>query len=146
MASRYNDTRMEGFLRAHLRAEVCAAPLADIDEHAGGWPNLVFPTSNYEKAAPALCVRSSRTNVNRWSTALDASHVWQARFYDFVVFTEKKRVEKLGYMHRNPVKRGLALEPRQWQWSSYRHYADGERGIVLVNEEQVAKMRVRKIA
>jgi hypothetical protein len=32
---------------------------------------------------------------------------------DFVVFTEKKKVEKLRYMHRNPVKRGLVLEPQQ---------------------------------
>ena len=63
-----------------------------------------------------------------WSTALDDGHIWQARFYDFVVFTEKKRVEKLRYMHRNPVKRGLVLEPQQWDWSSYRHYAGWERG------------------
>jgi hypothetical protein len=31
------------------------------------------------------------------------------RFYDFVVFSEKKRVEKLRYMHRNPVARRLVL-------------------------------------
>jgi len=62
------------------------------------------------------------------------------------VFTEKKRVEKLRYMHRNPVKRGLVLEPQQWPWSSYRHYADGERGVVLVNEPQKAELKVRKIA
>jgi putative transposase len=30
---------------------------------------------------------------------------WQARFYDFNVWTTKKRVQKLRYMHRNPVKR-----------------------------------------
>ena len=81
-----------------------------------------------------------------WDTALANGHIWQARFYDFVVFTEKKRVEKLRYMHGNPVKRGLVLEPQQWAWSSYRHYADGERGIVLVNERQKAEMSVRKIA
>ena len=28
-------------------------------------------------------------------------HVWQARFYDFNVWTERKRIEKLRYMHRN---------------------------------------------
>jgi len=28
-------------------------------------------------------------------------------FYDFLVHNEKKRVEKLRYMHRNPVVRGL---------------------------------------
>jgi REP element-mobilizing transposase RayT len=81
-----------------------------------------------------------------WGTALDKGHIWQARFYDFVVSTENKRAEKLRYMHRNPVKRGLVLEPQQWDWSSYRHYADGERGVVLVNEERKAELKVRKIA
>jgi hypothetical protein len=33
-----------------------------------------------------------------------------------LVFSEKKRVERLRYMHRNPVKRGLVLEPEQWAW------------------------------
>ncbi|MGB6387821.1 MAG: transposase [Terriglobales bacterium] len=80
-----------------------------------------------------------------WSEALDAGHIWQRRFYDFVVFSEKKRIEKLRYMHHNPVKRGLALEPEQWAWSSFRHYANGERGPVLVNEPQKAELRVRKI-
>ena len=80
------------------------------------------------------------------NTALDDGHIWQARFYDFVVFTEKKRVEKLRYMHRNPVKRRLVQEPQQWKWSSYRHYEFGERGIVLVNEEQEARLTVREIA
>jgi REP element-mobilizing transposase RayT len=27
---------------------------------------------------------------------------WQARFYDFNVWTDHKRVEKLNYMHHNP--------------------------------------------
>ena len=81
-----------------------------------------------------------------WHAVLDNGHIWQARFYDFVVFTEKKRIEKLRYMHRNPVKRGLTLNPQEWAWSSYRHYADGERGIVLVNEEQRAEMTIRRRA
>jgi REP-associated tyrosine transposase len=81
-----------------------------------------------------------------WDSALTAGHVWQRRFYDFVVFTEKKRVEKLRYMHRNPVARGLVLEPEQWNWSSYHHYAAGERGPVLVNEPQKADLRVCQTA
>jgi hypothetical protein len=50
------------------------------------------------------------------------------------------------YMHRNPVKRGLVLEPEQWVWNSYRHYAYGEAGRVVVNEPQRAELRVRKIS
>ena len=78
-----------------------------------------------------------------WDAALTAGHIWQRRFYDFVVSTERKRVEKLRYMHRNPVKRGLVLEPDQWRWSSYRHYSYGEAGPVLVNEQKKAVLKVR---
>jgi hypothetical protein len=45
--------------------------------------------------------------------------VWQPRCYDFNVGTEKKRIEKLRYIHRNPVKRGLVTSPEQWGWSSF---------------------------
>ena len=69
--------------------------------------------------------------------------IWQARFYDFNVWTARKRVEKLRYMHRNPVKRGLVLEPDQWPWSSFRSYAYGERGMVLINAPGSAKLKLR---
>ena len=78
-----------------------------------------------------------------WNTALENGHIWQRRFYDFVVRTERKRIEKLRYMHRNPVKRDLVHEPEQWRWSSYRHYAYGESGAVLVNEQKKAELKVR---
>jgi putative transposase len=81
-----------------------------------------------------------------WSAPLEQGHIWQRRFYDFVVFREKKRVEKLRYMHHNPVKQELVLEPQQWAWSSFRHYADGEPGPVLVNENQKAELRIREVA
>jgi putative transposase len=57
---------------------------------------------------------------------------WQARYYDFNVFTNAKRVEKLKYMHRNPVARGLVAEPDAWAWSSFRHYSMGEIGTVRI--------------
>jgi putative transposase len=33
--------------------------------------------------------------------------VWERRFYPYGVYSEKKRLEKLNYIHDNPVKRGL---------------------------------------
>ncbi|MFZ0312193.1 MAG: transposase [Candidatus Korobacteraceae bacterium] len=68
-------------------------------------------------------------------------HVWQARYYDFNVCTPAKRVEKLRYMHRNPVRRGLVAAPELWPWSSFRAYAYQERGLVRVNEWGVVKMK-----
>jgi REP-associated tyrosine transposase len=69
--------------------------------------------------------------------------VWQARFYDFNVWSERKRIEKLRYMHRNPVKRWLVISPEQWCWSSFRFYLYGERGLVKVNDTEILLMRVR---
>jgi putative transposase len=67
--------------------------------------------------------------------------VWQRRFYDFNVWTARKRIEKLRYMHRNPVARGLVQEPEQWRWSSYRSYAFGEEGAVRINQWGEIKMK-----
>jgi putative transposase len=47
---------------------------------------------------------------------------WQSRYYDFNVVSRDKRVEKLKYMHRNPVVRGLVERPEDWVWSTYGHY------------------------
>jgi putative transposase len=62
--------------------------------------------------------------------------IWQKRFYDFNVGTSKKRIEKLRYVHRNPVRRGLAEKPEDWDWSSFRAYVCGEEGLVRVNRQE----------
>ena len=43
-------------------------------------------------------------------------------------------MEKLRYMHRNPVKRGLMATPEDWRWSRYRFHVLDESGPVRVNE------------
>jgi hypothetical protein len=48
------------------------------------------------------------------------------------VFSEENKIEKLRYMHRNPVVRGLVAKPEQWPWSSFLHYRTGERGTVEI--------------
>ncbi len=65
------------------------------------------------------------------------------RSADFNAWTARKRVEKLRYMHRTPVKRGLVAAPELWRWSSYRAYAFGEKGVVRVNEWQELKLKRR---
>ena len=66
---------------------------------------------------------------------------WQARYYDFNVHSEEKRVEKLRYMHRNPVVRGLCAEPEEWKWSSFGHYATGVEGTVEIESSWTASRR-----
>ncbi len=52
--------------------------------------------------------------------------VWQPKCYPFNLFSEKKALEKLAYMHSNPVRAGLVEHACQWRWSSARYYELGE--------------------
>jgi len=63
---------------------------------------------------------------------------WQAHYYDFNVSSHQKFVEKLRYIHRNPVKRGLVIKPEEWLWSSFRHYQTGMHGTVEIESEWTA--------
>ncbi len=62
---------------------------------------------------------------------------WQRRFYDFNVWSSKKRNEKLNYMHFNPVNRGLVAHPKDWLWSSYGFYSTGKPNQCSPNPEWI---------
>ncbi len=66
---------------------------------------------------------------------------WQKRYYDRNIRSYSDFVEKLRYIHRNPVKRGLCARPEDWPWSSFRHYATGEVGVVEIESEWTARRR-----
>ena len=68
---------------------------------------------------------------------------WQRRYYDFNVYSDRKVTEKLRYMHRNPVQRGLVSSPELWRWSSYRAFAFLEKGIVKLNWQEDSTEKAR---
>jgi putative transposase len=73
----------------------------------------------------------------------DSAHFWQKRYYDFNIRNEGQFVEKLRYIHRNPVKRGLCERPEDWEWSSFLQYASGCEGRVEIESEWAARKRQR---
>jgi REP element-mobilizing transposase RayT len=62
--------------------------------------------------------------------------VWQRRYYPFGIYSEKKMLEKLDYMHSNPVKRRLVATPDQWPWSSYRFYNFNDSTLLAMDRIQ----------
>ncbi len=107
-----------------------------LSEPEVGTPSTVMQVLKQRTARallPKIKARDPRQTM-LFGETLERAPFWQTRFYDFTVWTEKKRVEKLRYMHRNPVKRGLAAAPEDWRWSSYRFYFRDELGPVGVNE------------
>ncbi len=45
--------------------------------------------------------------------------------YDRNLWTARRLREKIGYIHANPVRRGLVEHPRDWPWSSCRAWEEG---------------------
>src|SRR5919109_4747931 len=74
----------------------------------------------------------------------ESGSFWQKRYYDRNVRNYREFTVKLRYLHRNPVKRGLVLNPEEWKWSSYRHYAQREIGIVEIESWRVCGQRARQ--
>jgi putative transposase len=65
-----------------------------------------------------------RNPVLSYITRADGTHrVWTPKQYDFNVYSRKKAVEKLNYMHENPRRRGLVTRAEDWPYSSARWYA-----------------------
>jgi putative transposase len=114
-----------------------------IGEPEKGDPSKVMQAVKQGFARRVLkSLRKRRVAEQQELFAVGAEHVWQKRFYDFNVYTARKRIEKLRYMHANPVKRGLVQEPEQWRWSSYRSYAFGEEGAVKLNQQREIEIKL----
>ncbi|MGH9532927.1 MAG: REP-associated tyrosine transposase, partial [Terriglobales bacterium] len=93
-----------------------------------------------ERKSLPIAIQMLKQNVSR---KMVPGPFWQARYYDFLVWDPKTRIEKLRYMHRNPVKRGLVESPEDWRWSSFNHYATGCDGIVEIESEWTARRQER---
>jgi REP-associated tyrosine transposase len=98
--------------------------------------------SEPQQGTLAEALKSLKQGVSRRLVG-KAAHFWQKRYYDFNVRNERQFVEKLRYVHRNPVKRGLCARAEDWEWSSFRQYATACEGRVEIECEWVARKRER---
>jgi len=48
--------------------------------------------------------------------------IWQKRFWEHLVRTERDRIGCIEYVHYNPVKHRLATCPHAWPWSSFNRF------------------------
>jgi putative transposase len=111
-----------------------------ISEPARGNPSTVLKTlkqrvSRQLRRKPRRSVSAAQRSFQFAATVARLPQFWQKRFYDFNVWSRKKKIEKLGYMHANPLKRGLVDDPTHWLWSSYAFYQ--RRGEVLIEVDPV---------
>ncbi len=96
-----------------------------------------------ERSNLAQAIKSLKQGVSRRLIKADDEAFWLERYYDHNIRDYESFVEKLRYIHRNPVKRGLCTTPEDWPWSSFRHYATGVEGIVEIESQWTANRRER---
>jgi putative transposase len=104
-----------------------------ITEPEVGNPSTVMQVLKQRTAKALLLKRKPRRPRQSQLVPEERRSFWQERFYDFNVWSTRKRFEKLRYMHRNPVRSGLVESPEEWQWSSYRYYLLNELGPVKLD-------------
>jgi putative transposase len=98
--------------------------------------------SEPQRTTLATALKSLKQGVSRRLIG-DSEHFWQKRYFDFNIRNYRQFVEKLRYIHRNPVKRGLCTRPEDWEWSSFTRYATGMDGRVEIESEWTARKRER---
>jgi len=113
-------------LESHRRRYACAVyGYVVMPEHVHllmGEP-AAFPLST--------AIRAMKITVSK---RLAERPFWLTRYYDFNVYSDEKRIEKLKYMHWNPVARGLVACPEDWRWSSFGCYTGEEVGVVEITK------------
>ena len=78
-------------------------------------------------------VSSGQLSLKFGDAMTEDRRFWQRRFYDFNVWSDAKRKEKLHYMHSNPVTERLVKHPKEWPWSSFSSYANDEAGLIGID-------------
>ncbi len=58
--------------------------------------------------------------------------LWQEGSHPQTILSEQMLIQKLEYIHNNPVRRGYIDNPAHWRYSSYRNYMDME-GILNID-------------
>lgn len=66
-------------------------------------------------------------------TGRSANKVWQDGYWDKNVFTDPFLRQKLNYIHRNPLRAGLVVQPEDYPYSSYRNYVFGDESLFAID-------------
>jgi REP element-mobilizing transposase RayT len=68
--------------------------------------------------------------------------LWQEGSHPQAILSEKMMIQKIEYIHYNPVKRGYVDKPEHWRYSSARDYAGMEGSLMIRRFSLVPTLRV----
>ncbi|MBZ0254958.1 transposase [bacterium] len=77
-------------------------------------------TRNYYKQS------KGKLNVNSCRNLKGERCIWQRRFWEHRIRDEDDFTSHIDYIHYNPVKHGYVDAPRNWKYSSFKHFVKRE--------------------
>ena len=101
----------------HLLIETPAGNLAQIMRHINGAYSSYFNKS-YSRVG----------------------HLFQGRYHSILVDVDTYCLALSRYIHLNPVKDRLCLNPENYEWSSYSHYVTGKTGLAWLQRDFLLSM------
>lgn len=92
--------------------------------------DLSSPSTNISQIMKLVKGRSARILNN---LLVRSGQLWQHSFYEHCIRNEKDFMEKLNYIHFNPIKANLVQDPLTFQYSSYRNYYSNDDSIIKID-------------
>jgi putative transposase len=60
--------------------------------------------------------------------------IWQKRFYDEGIRNESMLMQKIEYVHNNPLRKNLVNSPEEYSYSSYHCYFGNNKNVLEVDQ------------
>lgn len=102
-----------------------ARRIIDIYKQAGSQEHLLLARNDSAEQMLSATQKNHRMNLKY--------QIWQPRFYDFNIYSQKKFEEKLAYIHNNPIKHGLTDDISQYKYCSWRNYELNDQSIFKID-------------
>ncbi len=120
-----------------------------LDNHfhlIGSAPELSKTISSVKKYSARMILKQLEDDNRNWlinqmeffkkKFKKESDHqVWQEGYHPVLISDQDVFVQKVEYIHNNPVKRGLVDLPECWRYSSARNYLMDDHSIISVNCE-----------
>ncbi len=116
-------------MEEHLHAVVAAPELSKTLKEFKSFTARAIVDTLKNNDANGLLVRLEKAKM---SFKIQSDYqVWQEGNHPEAIFSEQMLLQKINYIHHNPVRRGYVDEPRHWRYSSARDY-EGNEGLIGV--------------
>ena len=63
--------------------------------------------------------------------------IWQDEYHPIAITSEKWFLQKMEYMHYNPVRKGFVERPEFWKYSSARNWLSDDDSIIKINRDTI---------